>query len=634
MKLRLYSILLFGVVLSVACNEKILDTTIPEDIPTTVITAHIDENLATKASITSRGEFYWNSGDVIDVYTTSKQFKPFQIISGAGTLTAEFSGELQDDEIVSSVAVYPASLSPTFNNDELAITLPSEYELEDNNLFCNMPMIAEIQNDGSATFKHLGGILRFTLRCVPAGAETLLISADNRLSGSFKIVDNKTCTERTSQSNEVKINLGKFHNTRDITINVPIPTGNYDKISLSILNESEEVLYEKESSKSRVISEGELYIFSSIEISHPFIDLGLPSGTLWAEYNVGATKSTGYGDYFAYGETSTKSRYYLDNYELYNRTFIDNACVGYNFDLNRDAAFVNWGSDWRTPTSNEWQELIDNCTHLDMVIDGIRGLLFTGPNGNEIFFPYAGYFFQDEVSLSGSWLKYLTSTIQESSTNITFIQCAIAKVYISRYSYDTPQIVSSPLYFGYPVRAVSNKPKTDYLISSITLEKNNTTTLSVINPSGTVTWSSSNSNIATVDSNGLITGHSGGKAHITATIGSVKRTCEVTVVTKPDVFIIATRIYGSFLDGSLLSGGRITFTMTNYSSDVVNVISGQVRDPNSVLCDNRNNINTTLYPGESKDFDITIGSKFPLTSKGHFRVEYNGYTFEYIANIR
>lgn len=138
---------------------------------------------------------------------------------------------------------------------------------------------------------------------------------------------------------------------------------------------------------------------------HDYVDLGLPSGTLWATCNVGANNPEDYGDYFAWGETQPKDIYDWSTYQHCNGTeqtltkYCNNENYGYNGftdDLTTllpedDAATANWGSDWHMPTKLEWKELLDNTTNIWTTQNGVNGRLFTASNGNSIFLPAAGY---------------------------------------------------------------------------------------------------------------------------------------------------------------------------------------------------------------------------------------------------
>lgn len=85
---------------------------------------------------------------------------------------------------------------------------------------------------------------------------------------------------------------------------------------------------------------------------HQYVDLGLPSGTMWATCNVGATTPYAYGDYYAWGETKTKNRYAKDNYSIVKQYYLPN---------ENDVASMQWGGAWHIPTRDDFKELVDNC---------------------------------------------------------------------------------------------------------------------------------------------------------------------------------------------------------------------------------------------------------------------------------
>ena len=155
------------------------------------------------------------------------------------------------------------------------------------------------------------------------------------------------------------------------------------------------------------------------------VDLGLPSGTLWADRNVGADSPEAYGDYFAWGETEPKSTYNWSTYKWCqgsNNTMtkyctdsfygtVDNKTV---LDLEDDAAYVNMGADWRMPTYDELNELRNNCTWTWTSKKGTKGYKVTGPNGKSIFLPAAGYRNDSSLYDAGSYGDYWSASLNES----------------------------------------------------------------------------------------------------------------------------------------------------------------------------------------------------------------------------
>ena len=146
---------------------------------------------------------------------------------------------------------------------------------------------------------------------------------------------------------------------------------------------------------------------------HEYVDLGLPSGLLWATCNVGADKPEEYGDYFAWGETAPKAIYNLTTCFFCNDDqfikYCSNSSYGYNgftdtltiLQPSDDAATANWGSGWCMPTADQWRELKDNTITQWATQNGIDGLLLIAPNGNSLFLPAAGYRWNDELYYVG-----------------------------------------------------------------------------------------------------------------------------------------------------------------------------------------------------------------------------------------
>ncbi len=160
---------------------------------------------------------------------------------------------------------------------------------------------------------------------------------------------------------------------------------------------------------------------------HEWVDLGLPSGTRWATCNVGATRPTETGFFFAWAETTPKERYHDDTYKFYDHG-LTKYCdqprrgkKGFADDLTEiqaedDAATINWGEGWRLPTHDEANELTDRCSIKQTEINGVWGITFIGPNGNSIFIPFAGDCYEDKCARGENYFGYYwTSTLYTPS---------------------------------------------------------------------------------------------------------------------------------------------------------------------------------------------------------------------------
>lgn len=188
-----------------------------------------------------------------------------------------------------------------------------------------------------------------------------------------------------------------------------------------------------------------------------WVDLGLPSGLLWADRNVGADNPEDSGNYYAWGETSPKEVYTWDTYaygNAYNAlTKYCNKC-GYGLDgftdnlttleASDDAATVNIGSYARTPRDYEWQELMDNTTITWTTRNGVYGRKFTASNGRSIFLPAACRREGSDLYLAGEY-GYWSSTLYTDDSNLAW----------DFYFYsDTQDMDGYDRYYGLSVRAV------------------------------------------------------------------------------------------------------------------------------------------------------------------------------------
>ncbi len=179
------------------------------------------------------------------------------------------------------------------------------------------------------------------------------------------------------------------------------------------------------------------------------VDLGLPSGTLWADRNVGADRPEDYGDYFAWGEVKPKSTYTWSTYKYSNDSKGNKfskyvATSGYGnvdsrttLDLHDDAAYVNWGSSWRMPTKGQQDELGNSSytTWTWTTRNGVDGYeVKSKRNGNSIFLPAAGYCGNSSLGRVGSdglyWSSSLTSSDSSSAYGLYFYSS-----YVGNYSY-------------------------------------------------------------------------------------------------------------------------------------------------------------------------------------------------------
>lgn len=286
-----------------------------------------------------------------------------------------------------------------------------------------------------------------------------------------------------------------------------------------------------------------LYTFDDYE----YVDLGL--SVKWATCNIGASKynTVSYGDFFAWGETET--RYAFDkNYYLEPKQ-------GHYYDGNLsvlepsdDAATVLWGKEWRLPTKEEFQELIDFCQWEWTEVYDHWGYKVTGPNGNIIFLPVGGMKTDNRWLYYNDGLYYWTSSCKFSDPEREprawmFLSVADGPDPNKNRRMDialTPLSVQSGRLIR-PVTTMEYIPIKDIGINKKELKleigDEYTLTASFIPQNATkrnIYWESGNSAVAHVGRNGKVTAVSSGKCTVAAVCGNIRTECQVTVVMPKD----------------------------------------------------------------------------------------------------
>lgn len=160
-----------------------------------------------------------------------------------------------------------------------------------------------------------------------------------------------------------------------------------------------------------------------VPVPNNCVDLGLASGLLWAKCNLGTTEPTELGDYYTWGELSTKKEYYSTNYKHFDK----HGVIKYNeedgktvLELEDDVARANLGVGYRIPTKADWEELLEDCkweaftVSLPIELDpsqkkSIARWKVTGPNGNSIVLPMTGGFKSDGWGVMPDYDTYYTT---------------------------------------------------------------------------------------------------------------------------------------------------------------------------------------------------------------------------------
>ena len=206
-----------------------------------------------------------------------------------------------------------------------------------------------------------------------------------------------------------------------------------------------------------------------------YVNLCLPSKTMWATCNVGATKPEDEGllfqfgrvDGYKYGDENPKFRTIDQNIQDTGSRYIPLTTSGKKYkknnilDLEDDAAYVNMGGVWKMPTKSQLEELFNNTTHDTVKVNGVQGMMFTSNiNGHQLFIPFAGYWnggFSSIESGTCIWSSQVNSSNVNSVNSAYVIDC---------YSGGYVDVVDFGRFNAFSVRGVFKKSTFQHILQN------------------------------------------------------------------------------------------------------------------------------------------------------------------------
>ena len=475
------------------------DTTVLNGIRMSAKDVVFENGAATRTDLSFTGSaltFAWAENDVVGIYPTAGGDPVrFPMTQGAGTKNAAFDGggwALKNS--CTYAAYFPFSKENAYKDIPLtAIPLNYTGQTQTGNastahLGAYDYMVAKetAPEEGNVSFEfdHLNSFLYVKLE-VPEKAtfSSLTLEAGEALFVQSATVDLEDGTLTPSNSTK-SITLG----LEDVEIEangtleawIAIAPSDFSGKTLTATVTAKTKAFEA-SLTGKKCEGGIAYLLAGTLTEKPgkstpegvvAVDLGLTSGTKWANMNVGATAPQDYGSYFAWGETEDKARqvdydtnwdeivdekdvvfdYSESTYAFYKQSdeydefgfqvhykgytkyvteysagqygykgFFDNKT---ELDLEDDAAYVNWGSGWRMPTAEQIDELLSECEWTWASLYGVDGYKVTGPNGNFIFLPAAGYRDGSSLDNAGAYGYYWSSSLiaggPDSASHVNF----------------------------------------------------------------------------------------------------------------------------------------------------------------------------------------------------------------------
>lgn len=604
------------ILLAISCSkEKEQETNEPIDNQI-VFSARCEQPTNTKTILQSDGSVFWEPGDRIKVYSGTTEGVFTSSINSASS-NSTFAGDFESEEDIENSfwAVYPASRSVSHTGSSLRVTIPS-IQTALIGSFDRTACISVAKSDNtSLQFYNVCGGIKFTITHEGVRSVTIRGNNEEKISG---IVD----VDFDGNGKPVVSNIVK--GTTSVTINSPLPTGfevgktycammiplSFEKGLSICFDAAGEEKSRRWTDRTVTIKRSVFGVINNMDDNVKYsvpgdaVDLGLPSGVLWATCNVGATKPEEFGGHYAWGEIETKSEYSWENYKYwltsnaqYTKTsnyLFSKYCGTKEFDGGiviydphydgvlepiDDVATVELGGYWRMPTYAEQEELRDenNCTWMLTSVNGVYGYSVTSKiNGNSIFLPTAGSYTGDHIN-ANSGLYWSSSKKRRNISSSNILACAI-----SFYNNTGLSNSAVSIYRGASVRPVWQLPT-----SSVEFEEDEVliaygkplklnVTVYPTSANQTVEWLSNDTSIVTVDNDGTLTAQTKyGTTTVTVTTsdGQHKATCTVYVngvdLALPTGTIWADRNIGATSEeqqGDRFAWGE-TETKTNFSWD-------------------------------------------------------------------
>ena len=488
--------------------EEASPTPQPQTFTVTASQSSDDSNGATTrvgfySSGDNKGEGFWQAGDTIGVWSKGEgKFKPFAIASGEGTGTATFTGEIIGELEYNAAAIYPYSDKDyiDYDNDLMNIYFPDTYtytsvdslvsEKEGNSF--NMPMYGLVEGtettDRTINFGNFGGVIVLVFDKIPQEG-TVTVTAENAISGNAQIVDKEnvekvlkyvstadSCKTVTfNYSGAEKMQQGVFYlplvaGTYTLTVKIDGKNQTSDGTGeiqyVNTITFSEFTLEQGHLKKKSIATDYDIYVNG-----HKFIDLGLESGLLWAETNVGAEVAADYGNFYAWGEvepmTTETPTWYTYKWGDYNARTKYNTTDGLTqLQPEDDAATANWGTPCRMPTYQECYDIMnytlsDKKTNVSWTsrknsMDYNRSgeLISSLDDKKSVFIPASGYYYNGYKD-EGDDVRLWTATRRDTDDTAygicvdLYTNKTSGNSFPNFYNYSTP-----PRYTGSPVRAV------------------------------------------------------------------------------------------------------------------------------------------------------------------------------------
>ena len=223
----------------------------------------------------------WTKEDTLSVYTNKGRFVDFTYDSSEGDGIVRFKGSLEDGEKTEGYAVYPSG-NHAVSEGELYVSLPEEYTYRTGEARPVMKAYLDSETE-ILTFNHVGGVMAFDVKGVPAGASSFSFKTSKKISGLFQVRDDKISVVDQDQESTVIFNFTPLSMVEDMKFFIPVPTGDYSGFTISV-NAGDETVATKTATSTNSIERTSLkkFIFAASDIVYVTVNgSGNKSGDSW-----------------------------------------------------------------------------------------------------------------------------------------------------------------------------------------------------------------------------------------------------------------------------------------------------------------------------------------------------------------
>ncbi len=541
----------------------------------------------------------WHYDDRISVFEKKDYREEYRYTGRTGTIGGRLlpvsgDGSVTGDDLDYYYAVYPHSELNGFDNSgRMLLTIPKEQPYDEFSFGRGTNLMVSASEDNAFKFKNIGGYLVFKLYGEGISVSSIRLAGKNGeiLTGDVDVVvspgtDPEVAMSTASDAEKYDeailvcdppVALGATaEDFKEFWFVLPPVTLN--GYSIEVMT-SDGKVWTKSTDKVKTISRNHYSPVSVMEVEiEPESTLPIPEAVdmglsvKWASFNLGASSPQEEGEYYAWGEVIPKERYAWDTYKWFDGT--DNTLKKYNsesnyglvdnkyvLDLEDDAVRSALGSDWRIPSTKEWEELVDpnNCDWTWTAQNGVDGYLVTSKRTeNSIFIPAAGHksyeVFYPFYGTSYYWLNELIDP-NDARWSKTHWDRFSDKASAGSVRQDRRESYWSDRYSGQPIRPVMDVIDKNLICDDhLDLWEGYTRLLSVKSLNGYgLSFLSKDESIITVDNNGIL--HAVGIGTATVRVSTLDEVysayCSVTVYPAPEIIDLGLSVkWASFNVGA------------------------------------------------------------------------------------